>query len=158
MQLHGALLLSVLLVGACASAGGPAGTALYRRDVGGASKSDAVTIATRVARQHNYEIAGIDSLREIQIQTEWLKRPPFTDETTQGIAEAESRLVVTARPRGQTTIGTNYSVTVTVENRLRLPNSPSWNESLNTPMFTAYADRITNDLKQLITNIGVRRY
>ena len=63
-----------------------------------------------------------------------------------------------ARPRGETKIGTNYAVTVTVENRLRVPGSTSWSEALNTAMFTAYADRISNELKQLFTNIGVRRY
>jgi hypothetical protein len=150
------LISSMFLIAACASAGG--GTALYRRDVGAASRTDAVALATRVAQQHNFELAGIDTVNEVQIQTEWLKRPPFTDETALGVAEAESRLLVIARPRGLTAIGANYSVNITVENRLRLQGSNSWSESMNTPMFTAYADRISNDLKQLITNIGVRKY
>jgi hypothetical protein len=150
-------LLSALwpLIAACASG---AGTALYRRDVGTATRADAVDIAVRIARQNNYEVAAVDTLRGIQILTEWLKRPPFSDETSRGVAEAESRMLVVARPRSETTIGTNYAVSVTVENRLRLDGSTSWNESLNTPMFTAYADRISNAMKQLITNIGVRRY
>jgi len=154
MQRQSGLFL-VLLLQACASGGG---TALYRRDVGQASRADAVAIAVRVARQHNYEVASVDTLREVQIYTEWLKRPPFSDETSYGIAEAESRMVVIARPRGETAIGTTYSVNVNIENRLRLQGSNSWNESLNTPMFVAYADKISNDLKQLFTNIGVRRY
>ena len=148
------LLLSMPML-ACASGGG---SARYRRDVGTASRADAVDIAVRVARQHSYEVAAVDTAREVQVQTEWRKRPPFSDETSLGVAEAESRMLVIARPRGETAIGTNYAVSVTVENRLRLPGSPSWNESINTPMFTAYADRITNELKQLFTNIGVRRY
>jgi hypothetical protein len=150
------LLLTVPIVGCASGTGG--GSALYRRDVGMASRADAVDIAVRVARQHSYEVANVDTAREVHVQTEWLKRPPFTDETSLGVAEAETRMLVIARPRGETAIGTNYAVSVTVENRLRLPGSASWNESLNTPMFTAYADRITSELKQLFTNIGVRRY
>jgi hypothetical protein len=156
MTYRGLVSFLVVAFAACASSGG--GTALYRRDVGMASRSDAVEIAVRVARQNNFEVASVDTAREVQIQTEWLKRPPFSDERSAGVADAESRLRVIARPRGETKIGTNYSVSVTVENRLRLDGSPSWSEALNTPMFTAYADRISNELKQLFTNIGVRRY
>ena len=146
----------VLLLGtACASGGG---SALFRRDLGNASGPDALAVAMRVAQQYSYQIANVDSLKAIRIETEWQKRKPFDDEAAFGIQDAESRLLIVARPRGNTMIGSNYSVNLTVENRLRVQGESSWNESLNTEMFNAYAEKIALDLKQLYTNIGVRRY
>jgi hypothetical protein len=147
--------LLVLLCTACASGGG---SALFRRDLGNASGPDAVAVALRVAQQYSYQIANVDSLRGIRIETEWLKRKPFSDEEAFGIEDAETRLLIVARPRGTTLIGNNYSVNLTVENRLRVQGSSAWNESLNTDMFNAYAGKIAAELKQLYTNIGVRKY
>jgi hypothetical protein len=155
MRLRYVFAAALLVVTACASG---AGSALFRREVGNASGLDALNIAQRVAQQYTYQIESVDTLRDIRVETEWLKRRPFEDETAAGIDDAESRLLIVARPRGQTVLGTNYSVILTVENRLRVQGSSAWNESLNTPMFTAYADKIAAEMKQLFTNIGVRRY
>jgi hypothetical protein len=155
MKSQSIVFISVFVLGACASGGG---SALYRRDVGNASGRDAMTIIERVAHQYSYRIENVDTLKDIRVETEWLKRRPFEDETSLGIADAESRLLVVARPRGQTVLGTSYSVTLMVENRLLVQGSASWNESLNTPMFKAYADRIAGAMKQWFTNIGTRVY
>ena len=144
-----------LLCAACATGGG---SALFRRDLGNASGPDALTIALRVAQQYSYQIAHVDSLKDIRIETEWQKRKPFNDEAAYGIEDAETRLLIVARPRGNTMIGNNYSVNLTVENRLRVQGTSSWNESLNTEMFNAYADKIAAEMKEIYTNIGVRKY
>ena len=47
---------------------------------------------------------------------------------------------------------------LTVENRLRVQGTSAWNESLNTAMFKAYADRIATTMKEWFTNIGTRVY
>src|SRR5688500_8569937 len=83
---------------ACASAGG---SALYRREVGNASGPDAMRIIQRVAEQYSYRIENVDTLRDIRVETDWLKRQPFKDELSLGVEDAESRLLVIARPRGQ---------------------------------------------------------
>jgi hypothetical protein len=140
---------------ACASGGG---SALFRKDVGNGSGPDVLRITRNVLEQYSYEIAQSDTINGIRIETEWRKRQPFSDESALGIQDAESRILINARPRGQTVLGANYSVNVTVENRLRVQGTSSWNESLNTAMFTAYATKITDQMKQLFTNVGVRVY
>ena len=155
MRFRSLLPLSMLLLAGCASGGG---SALYRTEVGTASGPDALTIVQRVAEQYTYRIENVDSLRDIRIETEWLKRRPLEDESALGIEDAESRLVAIARPRGTNVLGTSYSVVLQVENRLRVQGTATWNESMNTPMFKAYADRIANAMKEWFRNIGVRRY
>jgi hypothetical protein len=145
----------ILVLNACASG---AGSALYRKEVGTASGRDALRVIQSVAEQYTYEIESVDTTRDVRVETEWLKRRPFSDETAMGIEDAETRLLVVGRPRGSSTLGTSYSVMLTVENRLRVQGGASWSESLNTPMFKAYADRIANAMKEWFTNIGTRVY
>jgi hypothetical protein len=149
------VLVGVFTLNACASG---AGSALYRKEVGTASGRDALRVIQSVAQQYTYEIELADTTREVRVETEWLKRRPFEDESSMGIEDAESRLLVVGRPRGTSALGTSYSVMLTVENRLRVQGSAAWNESLNTPMFKAYADRIANTMKEWFTNIGTRVY
>ena len=144
-----------LLLGACASG---AGSALYRKDVGIASQRDAIRISENIVGQYTYRVESIDTTRGLRIETEWLKRRPFEDESSLGIEDAESRLLIVGRPRGTSALGTAYSVNLTVENRLRVQGTATWNESLNTPMFKAYADRIANAMTEWFRNIGTRVY
>ena len=146
---------SLLVFNACASG---AGSALYRSELGIASGPDAMRITQNVAQQYTYQIETVDTIRDIRIETEWLKRRPFEDETAMGVEDAETRLMIVGRPRGSTALGRNYSVMLTVENRLRVQGASAWNESLNTPMFKAYADRISNAMKEWFRNIGTRVY
>ncbi len=145
----------LLVLNACASG---AGSALYRKEVGTASGRDALRVIESVAQQYTYQIESSDTTREVRVETEWLKRRPFGDESAMGIEDAETRLVAVGRPRGTSALGVNYSVILTVENRLRVQGSMAWNESLNTAMFKAYADRIANTMKEWFTNIGTRVY
>jgi hypothetical protein len=149
------VLLGAFSLNACASG---AGSALYRKEVGTASGRDALRVIQSVAQQYTYEIESVDTTRDVRVETEWLKRRPFEDESAMGIEDAETRLMIVGRPRGSSVLGTSYSVMLTVENRLRVQGSAAWNESLNTAMFKAYADRIANTMKEWFTNIGTRVY
>ena len=155
MRLRLLVPLALCVLNACASG---AGSALYRREVGNASGPDAMRVIQRVAEQYSYRIENVDTLRDIRVETDWRKRQPFADELSLGVEDAESRLMVIARPRGQTTLGPSYNVMLHVENRLRVQGSSTWNESMNTAMFKEYADKIANAMKEWFTNIGVRVY
>jgi len=150
------LLLVLISIAGCASANG--GTALYRRDIGTASGPDAVTLAEQVINRRGYEVEHVETTPEIRMLTKWKQRRPLADEQALGITAAESRIIVVGRQRGQTEMGSFYSINMTIENRVRVAGSPDWNEALNTEMFRAYADEISEDYRQLITNIGVRRF
>jgi hypothetical protein len=150
------VVLLALLVGACAS--GRAGSPLYRRDIGVVSAGEAVTLAEQVITRHGYEIEHAETDPEIRVLTRWRSRPAMRDEQVLGITAAESRILVVGRLRGHTDLGALYNVTMTIENRVQVARQPDWNETLNTQQFRAYADEIANDFRQLVTNIGVRRF
>jgi hypothetical protein len=151
------LLVFVLFAAACAS-GGARGTALYRRDIGNASEADALTLSHRIITRYHYEVFQQESQPIIRIETHWRARPPFADEQAMGITNAESRLIVTARIRGDSEMGSIYNVQMQIENRVRVAGGPDWNETTNTPMFRAYADEIVREFKSDMMNIGVRRF
>ncbi|CAN5883540.1 hypothetical protein BH23GEM9_BH23GEM9_34020 [soil metagenome] len=151
------LLLLLLLVGA-ACASGRAGSPLYRRDIGTATGPDAFTLAEQVIHRHGYEIEQSDTIPEIRIVTKWKPRQPVRDEMVLGITSAENRIIVVGRIRGQSELGAYYNVNMTIENRVQVAGSSEWNETLNTDLFREYADNISNDYRQLIANIGVRRF
>lgn len=150
------LLLLVLLGAACAS--GRAGSPMFRRDIGTTSGPDAYILAEQVLHRHGYIIEQSDTVPEIRIQTNWKPRQPMQDESALGITAAENRITVVARMRGQSDLGLIYNVSMTIENRVQVAGGSGWNETLNTPMFRAYADEIAEDYRQLVTNIGVRRF
>jgi hypothetical protein len=150
------VLLLVLLGTACAT--GRSGTPLYRRDIGTATLGDAVTLAEQVIHRHGYEIEQQETDPAIRILTRWHARQPLRDEAALGITAAETRILVAGRMRGHSELGASYSVNMTIENRVQVAGSTEWSEALNTVMFREYADRIADDYRQLITNIGVRRF
>jgi hypothetical protein len=149
------LTLFVITLGACASGGG---SALYRRDVGNASLTDAMDRSELILARNQYEIEATDSIPFIRIETRWRPRAPFQDELALGITSAESRVIVTGRVRGETEVGSVYNVQLVVENRVRVAGGPEWNLNTNTAMFRGYADVMAEQLKTEFTNIGVRRF
>src|SRR5690606_24236464 len=150
------VLLLALTASACASGSG--GTALYRRDIGTASGLDAVELGLRLVQKHQYEVFSVDSVPEIRILTHWRPRRLFTDEQALGITEAESRMLITARQRGQTELGSFYAINLTLENRIKAAGSPDWNEAVNTPQFVEYVHEITDEYRRWVRDIGVRRF
>lgn len=149
--------VSILLLAAAACASG-GGSALYQREIGNASGLDAFDRAQLIISRHHYEVSEQDSIPFIRIETYWRPRQPFADEQALGITEAESRLLVIARVRGESEIGSIYNIRLTVDNRVRVAGAPDWNESINTPLFEDYADQIVQDFRTELTNIGVRRF
>ena len=152
------VLMLVMLAAVTAACATGRGTPLYRRDIGTASLMDAVSLANQVLARKAYEVESSDTVPDIRIVTHWKVRQPFPDEAELGITNAESRIIVVGRRRGQTEMGAFYAITLQLENRVRVVSAPEWNEAANTPMFRAYADEIANEYRRLVTNIGVRRY
>jgi hypothetical protein len=157
MKRHLLICLVVLpLVSACASGGG--GSAAFRRDVGNASQLDAWDLSMKVVHQFHYEVYLQDSIPDIRIETHWRPRRPFADEFALGVTDAESRLVITARQRGQSELGGIWNINLAIDNRIKVAGGTEWNETTNTPQFRSYADDIFQTFRREIANIGVRRY
>jgi hypothetical protein len=119
---------------------------------------DAYTLGMQIVNRYGFEAEEQDTVQEVRIQTHWKKRAPFADEQELGITDAETRILILGRSRGTTELGSNFSINVTLENRVRVAGGIDWNETTNTPMFVRYADDLTAEYRRLVTNIGVRRY
>jgi hypothetical protein len=145
----------VLLLAGCGSAGG---SALYRREVGTASGPDALERGALVLRQYHYEVSREEAAPNLMLETHWLPRAVFADEAALGVTDAESRVTLNGRQRVDTLLGSVYAMTIVVENRVRQAGSDAWQETVNTPMFTEYAEGIARRLEEELRTIGVRRF
>ena len=145
----------LVLVSGCASVGG---AALFRQDLGTATEPDATTVMERVSSHFHYSIDRREEPPNFWIQTHWQARPPFEDERARGITRAETRLLLTGRQRIDTLLGSQFALTLVVENRTRSGPDEDWVETINTPMFVEYAKGIAERMEQEFRTIGVRRF
>jgi hypothetical protein len=139
---------------ACGSTGGPR---LYQKEVGLATRLDLERVATLNILRFHYEVAEHDSIPFLRWETHWRPRRPFADEQELGITNAETRLVITGRSRSESESST-YATRVIVENRVRVAGDVDWNPNVNTPLFIAYADSISEEFRKEFANIGIRRH
>jgi len=156
-RILGHCVIPVLVLGAgCASGGGGGSSALFQRNVGNASRPDALDRSLRIVHQFQYEILRQDDGTDIRIETHWKPRVPFDDEIVLGITAAETRLIITANLRNDLKATASYDVNLTIENRVRTGGDENWTMNTVTGMFREYADQVTSDFKRELT-IGVRR-
>jgi hypothetical protein len=150
------VLLSVLvLASGCASTGG---SAQFRRDVGSATGPDALERGAMVLREYHYEVVRQEQTPDLVMETHWLPRAVFDDERALGIGDAESRVLITGRQRIDTLLGSLYTLTMVVENRVRPVDNDQWVETINTRSFSQYAERMAKRLEEELRTIGVRRF
>jgi hypothetical protein len=149
-------LLVLPLLAACASGGG--GDAVFRAEVGMSTATQSMTIGERIFSQFQYTVSRTEEPPNLRMETEWRLRPPFDDERALGIVEAESRLVLMGRQRLETELGSQFAMTVMVENRVRVGTDGEWMDTRNTPQFRAYARSIAERLEQEFRTVGVRTF
>jgi hypothetical protein len=151
------LLASVLAACSAATTANAPGTATrFERGLGVASARDVMDKTVKVIRQHQFEVFRTENPPNLYLETHWRSRAPFDDEQMQGVTAAQTRVIMRAAPRGTSTLAEFYSVDLTIENKVQRGGSETWDATLATPQYIAYANRITQDLRDEL-NIGVRR-
>jgi hypothetical protein len=157
-RLARAALLVVLLAACSTRAQGPG---QFRQDVGVGSAPDVITIARRILALHRFEVYQEHlppDATTIYIETHWLERRPFVDEQSLGVEAAQSRAIVSGRPRSVTSAqGTAWSVSLVVENRVRITGTDGWSNQTVSTDARQYADGIAQQLRRELT-LGVRRH
>lgn len=141
----------------CATSGGGSDS-VFRSELGVATEADALMVSERVFNQFQYTLARVDDPPNFRMETEWRMRDPFPDERSQGIVEAETRLVVVGRQRLETQLGSQFSLMLMVENRVRAGSTGEWLDTRNSPDFRAYARSIAERMETDFRTIGVRRF
>ncbi len=158
-----ALLPAAILVAvACASSGaretGGGGISIYQKQVGKATRGDLARKSRLIFDRYRFTMAREDSSVSQQfLQSRWEGRFPLQDELDSGVVEVQTRLTVRARARGAGSRGVADTrvVQLTIENMVRMAPDATWRRGFMTPMFLAYAKRITEDLRSEILQ-GVR--
>jgi hypothetical protein len=141
----------------CASAGGGS-DAVFRAELGMATEADARTVGERVFNQFQYTLSRVDEPPNLRMESEWRLREPLADERSLGIVQAESRLVLIGRQRLETELGSQFAMTLMVENRVRAGATGEWLDTRNSSDFRAYARSIAERLETEFRTIGVRRF
>ena len=145
-------LLAVAMLAACASTGG--GRAAVTRSLGTAPRGDLDSTLRTVLSRNQYVLERELLETNMLYETRWRVRQPFDDERSLGAVQAESRIIVRARPRSRE--ANIYTVTMTVENRVRTGDA-EWVQIPATAQFSAYAEELANELeRELVQGIRVR--
>ena len=145
-------LLLALTLGACASTGGVRSG--VTQSVGTSSRGELDETVRLILTRNQYVLEREVLETNMLYETRWRLRQPFEDERALGATQAESRIIVRARPRSRE--ANIYTVTVTFENRIRTGDA-EWVEVAATPEFTRYAQDIAGELsRELAQGIRVR--
>lgn len=141
-----ASLLPAVLAAGCASTGNvPVLATTYRNEIGRASRIQIENQVPRVLNRHQYEIERLedDRANTYYLQTRWKWREPFADEAETGYTQATSRIIIEARLISENA----WRVRLRAENRLRRPDSTSWEEPVITEMCKNHFDEIVQDIR-----------
>ncbi|HUF51535.1 MAG TPA: hypothetical protein VMN60_11905 [Longimicrobiales bacterium] len=148
---HLARLLFVIALAGCASG---AARPYVTVQAGTAPRLDIDTKLKLVLQRHQYVLVREEQETNLYYETQWRPRTPFDDEQGVGATHAESRIIVRARPRSRETA--NYTVSFTVENRLRTADA-EWVSSAVTDQFGRYARELGGEFtRELAQGIRVR--
>jgi len=146
----------VALTAACSARGSSGSMAGFSRDVGTGSQLDVEQEVEETIIKYQFQINQRIETPPLLWETRWRPRAPFPDEEALGVAEAQVRLFVRARPRGsQVGLGQLFVVSLTVENRVQMMGSQEWDGSVATDSYQEWASEIAEDLRQRL-DVGIR--
>jgi hypothetical protein len=151
---------ATLALGACAATRQDARNTPsdFSADVGVATERDVYDKVRKVLTRYHYAIETSSGPPNIWIETQWRERPPFADERERRIEWAQTRVIVRANPRAQTSRhGLTFSVHLLVENRVRRSADGNWEQIPATREFTDHASRLAQELRTEFET-GVRTY
>ena len=100
-----------------------------------------------------------ESVDQIYFESRWKERYPFQDELTAGAVKAQTRIIVTSRPRyrDKSGYGKVQKVFFTAENQVVLQGTEGWQEFPITDMCLDYIKKIAGDL-ELEMKSGIQEF
>lgn len=161
----GTLVVGVVAVAALAACGplsrsgdrhapGVGGVHSYSSSMGNVTLVDMDRLLPRLLGRFGYRVErGTRTPRQIVLETQWRQRSPMDDEMAQGVAAAQTRLLLRGTRRDERF----YHVRFEAENLVRYEGSDEWERAPVTDMFRSYANEIATELEVSLSS-GVRRY
>jgi len=129
---------------------------LYRADLGMAWVNDVLAKVPFVLQQrYNYDFRTTRAEQsDVYIETEWLIRPAFPDESAVGITKAKMRIILTGQHRGRAspTIASaiRTSLQLRFEYAVTFAGSEEWTAHPFGDTMRAYVKRLENELKTVL--------
>ncbi|CAN5689811.1 hypothetical protein BH23GEM10_BH23GEM10_02150 [soil metagenome] len=145
----------LLQLAGCSTFGGMTNRSALQRSVGLASLHDVMEKSDKVMLRHQFQIVRRDINKHVYIETHWRDRVPFADEASGGVVTAQTRVIITARPRTSTALGQIYTVGMRIENRVMHAFDSAWSLTAPTSDYRAWATGIATELRSEL-DVGVR--
>lgn len=146
-------LVALLLLAGCSTFG--ANRSALQRSIGTASLHDVMDKSDMVMTRNQFQIVRRDINKRVYIETHWRDRVPFADEASGGVVTAQTRVIITARPRSATALGQLYTVDMRIENRVRHALGSDWITTSPTSDYRTWATGIATELRAEL-DVGVR--
>lgn len=123
---------------------------VFTTRIGTATSYDFKETVSRLLNRYQYDVVRFEQTNDqIYIETYWRYRFPFEDEINLGVADAETRFIINARPRKRSYLSSSdlWVVQFQGENQVRLGNSDAWVNAPMTNMAMSYFNKFADDLK-----------
>lgn len=154
------LVLPLVLVAGCASAGNGGASSDYTENLGRQVYSTLREAMDKILlQQHGYRIQrSEEQYGSLLYETIWDERSPTTEERAEGVTRARHRIVIRGRRVGDdpTTGGALYRVTFVGENQAQTETSSSWSAA-------PVSQELRDEMREIVTDLnlelrtGVRR-
>lgn len=160
LEVTALLVLPLLLVAGCASAGNGSSSSGYTENLGRQVYGTLREAMDKILlQQHGYRIQrSEEQYGSLYYETIWEPRSPTTEERARGITRLRHRILIRGRRVGDdpATGGALYRVTFEAENQAQTETSSSWSPSPVSQELRDQMGEIVTDLN-LELRTGVRR-
>lgn len=151
------ILFGIPAAAGCASLAEQGDPSTFRQDVGTSTRHDVLQESERLLLASGFQVRRQDTDPRIFIETHWRDRAPFQDEEESGVVDAQSRIVIVARPRTSTGLGELYAVEMQVENRVRRLEDRNWVSLAASAQYREWAGQLVRQLRSRL-DTGVRTF
>ncbi len=160
LEVTALLVLPLVLVAGCASAGNGGSSSEYTENLGRQVYGTLREAMDKILlQQHGYRMQrSEEQYGSLYYETTWEQRSPTTEERAEGITQLRHRVVIRGRRVGDDpgSGGALYRVTFVAENQARTETASGWSSAPVSPELRDEMGEIVTDLN-LELRTGVRR-
>lgn len=120
----------------------------FRTSAGEANESMISGQVQKIIDLYQYEIVRFEESNISKVwETAWKARVPFDDERSLGILDAQTKIIIQARPKSRSGASPVYRVYINAQNMVRLEAGDEWIRIPNTKQYSAYIREMASTLR-----------